>query len=557
MTEQDPIQEKRKPIGAILQDKGVINDDHVKFALMEQKISSERFGEILELLGFITQYDVATTLAEQENIPYLDLEGVIPGERELKLFNKNICLKNIFLPIRINTNEILIAIADLSNLKVISQLITRQTGLKPRINFSEENKIINAINSNDYFLENPIEELLDKEINLLNQDTEHARGYDRFMGLILQYAIKMRATDIHFRPMERSLSIAFRVDGVLVTVLAVPVNLLRVIGALKMKAEIDIAEQRLPQDGRFSEKILSNDYDFRVSTIVTEHGENVVIRILPLATSVMGLSQLGFYDEDVKIAEEIFKEPSGIVLLTGPTGSGKSTTLFAGIRCLDLMKQNVVTVENPIEYRIPLLRQTQVNEKAGYTFANAIRYFLRHDPDVILVGEIRDHETAETAVSASTTGHLVLSTLHTNSAIGSISRLKDLGVNSFLIADSLLGIVSQRLIRKICPACKEGYTPTDEEKTYLGDTSIETLYRGATCKSCAGTGYLGRTLVYEILKVDQGLAALIDNNEPLDIIVKYALAQGFNSIFNICARKVKEGITTVDECKRALGKMRT
>jgi general secretion pathway protein E/type IV pilus assembly protein PilB len=323
-----------------------------------------------------------------------------------------------------------------------------------------------------------------------------------------------------------------------------------------MKAEIDIAEQRLPQDGRFSEKILSNDYDFRVSTIVTEFGENVVIRILPLSTSVMGLSQLGFYDEDVKLAEEIFKEPSGIVLLTGPTGSGKSTTLFAGIRCLDLMKQNVVTVENPIEYRIPLLRQTQVNEKAGYTFSNAIRYFLRHDPDVILVGEIRDHETAETAVSASTTGHLVLSTLHTNSAIGSISRLKDLGVNSFLIADSLLGIVSQRLIRRICPNCKESYSPTLEEKTYLGESSIETLYRGKGCDVCAGTGYLGRTLVYEILKVDQGLAMLIDNNKPLDIIVKYALDQGFVSIFNVCSRKVKEGITTVEECKRVLGKMR-
>lgn len=557
MIDQEPTQQKRKPIGTILQEKGIINDDHVKFALMEQNISTERFGEILERLGFITQYDVATTLAEQEDIPYLDLEGVVPGEKELKLFNKNICLKNVFLPLRIETNEIYITIADLFNLNTITQLITRQTGLKPRVHFSEENKIINAINSNYYFLENPIEALLTKEINLLNQDTEHARGYDRFLSLVLQYAIKMRATDIHFRPMERSLSIAFRIDGVMVTVLAAPANLLRVISALKMKAEIDIAEQRLPQDGRFSEKILSNDYDFRVSTIVTEYGENVVVRILPLATSVMGLSQLGFYDEDVKLAEEIFKEPSGIVLLTGPTGSGKSTTLFAGIRCLDLMKQNVVTVENPIEYRIPLLRQTQVNEKAGYTFSNAIRYFLRHDPDVILVGEIRDHETAETAVSASTTGHLVLSTLHTNSAIGSISRLKDLGVNSFLIADSLLGIVSQRLIRRICPNCKERYTPTLEEKTYLGQDSIETLYRGAGCDVCAGTGYLGRTLVYEILKVDQGLAMLIDNNKPLEVIVKYAIDQGFVSIFTICSRKVKEGITTVEECKRVLGKMRT
>ncbi len=552
MTEES----KRKPIGVILREKGVITADHVQFALMEQKISTERFGEILERLGFITQYDVATTIAWQENLPYLDIEDVVPGEKELQLFNKNICYKNLFLPLKIEDNQIDIAIADHFTINDVTQIITRQTGLRPRIHCVEKNKLINKINASYYFLENPVESLLEKEINLLKQDTEHARGYEKFIGFLLQYAVKMRATDIHIRPMTSSLSIAFRVDGVMVAVLALPGSLLRLVSALKLKAEIDIAEQRLPQDGRFSETILHNSYDFRVSTIVTKHGENMVVRILPVSSAVMGLSQLGFYPEDVKLVEDIFTEPSGIVLLTGPTGSGKSTTLFAGIRCLDLMKKNVVTVENPIEYRIPLLRQTQVNEKAGYTFSDAIRYFLRHDPDVILVGEIRDHETAETAVSASTTGHLVLSTLHTNSAIGAISRLKDLGVNSFLIADSLLGVVSQRLVRKICPYCKESYEATKEEKDYLQDQDINIIYRGKTCDFCSGTGYHGRTLVYEILKVDKKMAAMIDKNESLDVISRYAQEHGFTNIFDVCRKKVKEGVTTVDETKRVLGKMR-
>ncbi|MEA3296974.1 MAG: ATPase, T2SS/T4P/T4SS family [candidate division Zixibacteria bacterium] len=552
MTEQT----KRKPIGVILRERGVINSDHVNFALMEQKISSERFGEILERLGFITQYDVATTIAWQEDLPYLDVEDVVPGEKELQLFNKNICLKNIFLPIKIEGNQIDIAIADHFTINAVTQLITRQTGLRPRISCAEKNKIINKINASYYFLENPVESLLEKEINLLKMDTEHARGYDKIISLLLQYAVKMRATDIHIRPMSSSVSIAFRIDGVMVTVLALPASLLRLVSAMKLKSEIDIAEQRLPQDGRFSETILNNGYDFRVSTVVTQYGENMVVRILPLSSSVMGMTQLGFFPEDVKMVEDIFTEPFGIVLLTGPTGSGKSTTLFAGIRSLDLMKKHVITVENPIEYKIPLLRQTQVNEKAGYTFSSAIRYFLRHDPDVILVGEIRDRETAATAVSASTTGHMVLSTLHTNSAIGAIARLKDLGVNSFLVADSLLGVVSQRLVRKICPHCKESYAATEEDKRYLQDADITTLYRGTTCDFCAGTGYHGRTLVYEVLKIDKVLASMIDNDEPLDVITTYAMEHGFNSIFNVCRKKVVEGVTTVAEAKRVIGKMR-
>jgi general secretion pathway protein E/type IV pilus assembly protein PilB len=270
----------------------------------------------------------------------------------------------------------------------------------------------------------------------------------------------------------------------------------------------------------------------------------------------MGMAQLGFLPEHIDRVEKIFNEPFGIILLTGPTGSGKSTTLYAGIRRLNLMEKNVLTVEEPIEYDIPMLRQTQVNEKAGYSFANAIRYFLRHDPDVILVGEIRDAETAATAVTASTTGHLVLSTLHANSALGAIPRLRDLGIRPFLIADSLIGVVSQRLVRKICSHCKTTYTPADWERAYLGNGEITKLYRGKGCTLCNDTGYFGRTLVYELLTVDRELALMIEKEADVHQLAAKSREGGYVDIFDITCQKVVAGVTTTEEAVRILGNVR-
>ncbi len=383
-----------------------------------------------------------------------------------------------------------------------------------------------------------------------------ARGMDTLVQHIFHLAVKMRATDIHIRPMRKSTNIAFRVDGVLTSVMALPAALNRLVSSIKMKADMDIAEQRLPQDGRFTATILNNVYDFRVSTIVSPQGENMVLRVLPLESSTMGMGQLGFFEEHIQTVERMFNEPFGIILLTGPTGSGKSTTLYAGIRRLNLLQKNVLTVEEPIEYDIPLIRQTQVNIKAGYTFSSAIRYFLRHDPDVILIGEIRDAETAATAVTASTTGHLVLSTLHTNSALGAIPRLKDLGVRSFLIADSLIGVVSQRLVRKVCNACRETYEPPAWEKAYLKDESLTTLSRGQGCEACLGSGYFGRTLAYEILTVNKELALMIEQEADLKDISEVVKGSGFVDIFDIMAEKVRQGVTTTAEAVRILGNIR-
>ncbi len=544
-----------KPLGEILKEKGIISDAHIKFALQEQKITKQRLGEIFERLGFVTENDVVMTLAEQSGAPTLDVDEVIPDEAILKLFNKNLCLNNTFLPLRRIDNSVEIATYNVSDEK-LSQLISRQTGLAPRFYLSEKKKIINAINKFYYFLENPIEKLIQTEVRLLTHDVEMARGMDNLVKHILHFAVKMRATDIHIRPMDMSTNISFRVDGVMTSVLSLPVHLSRIVVSLKMKADMDIAEQRLPQDGRFSAVILNNAYDFRVSTIVTPQGENMVLRILPAESAIMGMSQLGFFDEHIYTVEQMFNEPFGIILLTGPTGSGKSTTLYAGIRRLNLLEKNVITVEEPIEYDIPLLRQTQVNEKAGYTFANAIRYFLRHDPDVILVGEIRDAETAATAITASTTGHLVLSTLHTNSAVGAIPRLRDLGVRPFLIADSLIGVVSQRLVRKICNACKISYAPPEWEKTYLKDSSITELYKGQGCEVCNGSGYFARTLVYELLSISKKLALLIEKEADPSLITQAAEETGFVDIYDVTVNKVKQGITSTEEAVRTLGNVR-
>jgi type II secretory ATPase GspE/PulE/Tfp pilus assembly ATPase PilB-like protein len=543
----------KKPIGALLKEKGLITEEHIQFALKNQKISGERLGELLERLCFVTQYDVAESLSEQENIPYIDVDAVLPDKNVLRLFNKNLCLNNKFLPLRVEDKTIEVATPTVMNEKV-AQLISRHTGFLPQFFISESGKITNAINKSYYFIDNPVEKLIETEVNLLSRDPEMARGMDNLIKHILHLAIKMRATDIHIRPMEKAINVALRVDGVMTSVLALPLPFRRIVASIKMKAEMDIAEQRLPQDGRFSANILNNDYDFRVSTIVSPYGENIVLRILPMQAALMGMTQLGFFEEDIERVESIFKEPFGIVLLTGPTGSGKSTTLYAGIRRLDLLRKNVLTVEDPIEFSIPLLRQTQVNDKAGYTFSNAIRYFLRHDPDVILVGEIRDTDTAATAITASTTGHLVLSTLHTNSAVGAIPRLRDLQIRPFLIADSLRGVISQRLVRKICNGCKEEYKAEEWERTYLRDPSIDTLYRGTGCEICNGSGYFGRTLVYELLIVNKNISRLIEKEaEVADIIGTAKEDNEYVDIFYTTAVKVKEGITTVEEAIRVLG----
>ncbi len=542
----------RKPIGALLKDRGIISNLHIEFALQEQKVTKDRLGEILQRLGFVTEYEIATTTAEQEGLPVVDLDSVVPDGEALRLFHQNMCLTNLFLPLRREQGKLQVATTS-TDLVRIAQIITRHTGLTPEFLLAEQTKLVNAIHHFFYFLDNPVETLIEKEIRVLGSDQDGIRSVDKLLEYIFYLAVKHHASDIHARPMESSVNIAMRIDGVMRSMFSLPTTLKRLISSVKMKANMDIAEQRLPQDGSFTETILNNEYYFRASTTVCPYGENMVLRVLPLKGAFLGMSQLGILDDDVEMVKSMFKEPYGIVLLTGPTGSGKTSTLYAALLTINMLEKNVMTVENPIEYRFPLLRQTEVNTKAGYGFANAIRFFLRHDPDVMLVGEIRDQETAETAFSASETGHLVLSTLHTNSAFGAIPRLRALGIQPFLMADSLVGIVSQRLVRRICPGCRKEYPVGDAEREFLGDPDLTTLFRGGGCELCNGTGYKGRTLIYEILSVDRDLTILMRSGANQQTLEDTAVKNGFQEMSRTARIKVKQGITSIDEVKRVLG----
>ena len=542
-------------LGDILIEQGLIEEKHLLFALQVQKTTREKLGQILTRIGLINEYDLATILAKQLNLEFIDLNKEEPDTELLRKFNRHTCLTHKIFPLRYQNNKVLLATSDLPGPQ-LEQICLRFTGKKPEYVLAEETKIVTSIYNYFYFLENPVEVILQREAELLAADTSMTTSPDNLIQHLLLFAVKKRATDIHIRPMINGISVALRIDGTLESAFFFPPQLKRIATAIKLQAGMDISEQRLPQDGRWSVRILNRRYDIRVSSIVTPYGENLVLRLLSQEKAGFSLETLGFLDEDLKIIKQAFAEPFGIMLLTGPTGSGKSTTLTAGLMTLDLLGKNVITIEDPIEYIVPLARQTQINEAAGYNFANAIRYFLRHDPDVILVGEMRDELTARTAMTAANTGHFVLSTLHSNTALGAIPRLQDLNIDNLTIAESLVCIISQRLIKTVCPFCREQYTPTEEEKRYLHDPDIKALYKGRGCDLCGKSGYRGRTLIYEILLMNKRLRSLIEQNASIYELEKAILESGFNSMFDIAVKKIKAGITDIKEIKRVLGTTR-
>jgi len=542
-------------IGDLLRDKGYIGDEHIRYALQVQRVTKEKLGTVLTRTGLVSEYDLVYTVAQQLGIEYVKLDSIQPDFQLLKRFNRNTCLAQRVFPYgQTEEGEVIAAISDIPDPK-LDQFIVRATGMRPKYVMAEETRVISAIYNFFYFLENPVEKLMQREVGIIAADTSRTVSPDTLINYILLLAVKQRSTDVHLRPMSRGISVAFRVDGVMVNVAFLPPQLSRMTTSIKLQAGMDIAEQRLPQDGRWTANLLERRYDIRVSSIVTPFGENVVMRLLSQERASFSFQALGFLQEDVAILARIFDEPFGILLLTGPTGSGKSTTLVAGLTSLDLLGKNVLTVENPIEYVVPLARQTQVNELAGYDFSNAMRHFLRHDPDVILIGEMRDQETATTALTAATTGHLVLSTLHANTAIGSLPRLQGLGMDIQMLSESLIGVVSQRLVRIICPHCKVTYKATEEDKKYLG-IDVDTLQKGEGCETCNQTGYIGRTLIYEILVVDRDVRQAIEKDIELTQLEDMVKRKGFRSLYDIAVIKVQKGETTVEEIQRVLGKTR-
>ncbi|WP_456324465.1 GspE/PulE family protein [Desulfonauticus submarinus] len=538
-------------LGSLLISKKIIQQKHLDYALRVQRVTGEKLGQILTRMGLVNEYDLIQTVSEQLKIPYINLFQEKPDPKIIKKFNRNTCMQYLFFPLREENNQIIIATSNTPNIK-IAQACYKATGQKPKYYLTEESILIDYIYTHFYFLEHPVEQILQQEAEKLAKDATMSLSPDACVQYLLLLAVKKKATDIHISPMEKGISVSFRIDGILRNEYFFPPELKRLIHAMKLQAGMDISEQRLPQDGRWSVKILNKRYELRASTIITPYGENIVLRLLPQEKSVLGLPNLGFFEEDIKKLRQVFSEPFGIILLTGPTGSGKSTTLVAGLMSLDLVSKNVLTIEDPIEYLVPLARQSQVNEAAGYNFANAMRYFLRHDPDIILVGEIRDDVTAKITMTAANTGHLVLSTLHTNTALGAISRLKNLGIDNLTIGESLICIINQRLVRVLCKYCKEKYIPSDKEITYL-NKKVPFLFKAKGCEACNFTGYNGRTVIYEIVTIDKQIESLIEKDASLVDIKKILERKGFKSIMDIGKEKVIRGITSIRELQRVIG----
>jgi len=373
----------------------------------------------------------------------------------------------------------------------------------------------------------------------------------KLVSLIIMQAVKDKASDVHIEPAEDKVLVRYRIDGILHEVQQIPKHLQSALASrVKVMARMDIAETRNPQDGRIQLKMENKDLDLRVSSFPTINGENLVLRILDKSSVLMGLAELGFAGKDLKNFDKLIRRPNGIILVTGPTGSGKTTTLYAALSTINSIEKNIITIEDPVEYEIPLIRQTQVNPKAGLTFANGLRSILRQDPDIIMVGEIRDKETAEIAIQASLTGHLVFSTLHTNDAPGALTRLIDMGIEPFLIASSITGILAQRLVRVICPKCKEKYTPSDEVIHDLGLKEKVELYRGKGCMHCKETGFSGRVGIFELLLMNETIKNMVTAKASSGDIKKNALASGMTTLYEDGIEKIKNGVTTAEEMLR-------
>ena len=560
---------KMKPLGQILKEMGYVTQEQIEIALAVQKLDkTKKIGEILEELAFVSPKEIAEALSKQFGRPYINLLDVQPSEEALKLIDQNLANRLEVMPIRITGKILFVALLDPSNEETIEQL-KKLTGYEIEYYITDRDSFYKAIKTHYLILNNPIEKFIWKFINDASQKIDVLDRVPRFFENILNMAILEKTTDIHISPEKLGAHIFFRVDGIMRHYYSYPLELHNsLVSRIKIIANMDIAERRNSQDGSFTHKFFDEEYDMRVSTVPTAYGENVVIRILSKNASLFKLRNLGFEEDVLEKFQRLINKPRGIILITGPTGSGKTTTLYASLREIDILKKNVLTVEDPIEYKFPFIKQTQVNEKAGYTFAKAIRSFLRQDPDVILVGEIRDEETAQMAIRASITGHLVLSTLHTNSAVGAIPRLIDMNIKSYMVASGLIAVSGQRLVRKICHFCRETEEYTIEEfaKKYNYDIKlIEKLAEpfldngkllinfGKGCEHCRFTGYQGRNTIVELLEIDGEIEDLIAKNEtPLQILNK-AKEKGMRTLEEDGLIKVFRGMTTVEEVRRVVG----
>ncbi|MDC4223494.1 MAG: type II secretion system ATPase GspE [Candidatus Manganitrophus sp.] len=560
-------QQKRKMLGEMLIAEGLLSNEQLKRALAEQKTHGGRIGVVLKSLGLVTEDDIIKVLGKQMGIQYVDLSGIIVEPEIIQIVPEMVARRHQIIPLYKKGSILTLAMADPLNVFAIDD-VKRTAGCEIEPVMSKESDVMKAIDryySGAGSLEEAAREADRQgfgvaeegdaviELSKLAEDTPVVK----FVNTMITQAIKEGSSDIHIEPDGEVLRIRFRRDGLLREVMTAPRNLQSgVASRIKIMADLDIAEKRVPQDGRIQMKVGDRDIDIRLSTLPTLFGEKIVMRLLDKSKLLLSLSDLGFSTEGLQIFEKMIRRPYGLVLVTGPTGSGKTTTIYSALKQLSSVERNIVTIEDPVEYQIKLINQVPVNTKVGVTFANGLRSILRQDPDIVMVGEIRDRETATIAIQAALTGHLVLSTLHTNDAAGAIARLVDMGVEPFLIASSLIGIAAQRLVRKVCNACKKSYAATPQLLNDLGLSHLVngkreiTFARGEGCPDCRGSGYSGRIAIYELLMADDPIRQLVVTRAASSEIRKYAANMKFKSLRVEGLFKAVQGMTTVEEVFR-------
>ena len=558
-------EQAKLPLGKVLIQKGVISEDQLRIALIEQRRSSEPLGKLLITLGFVTEATVREALSENLKQVSADLSSLVVDAIALKLIPKDVAKRYRVFPIvyERQADNLILAMADTSNIVALDQIsamlvkgITISTVL---VNESDISRAIDQYYGFELSIDGILHEIETGEVSyqsMASPSDEYSQPMVRLIDALLADAVQNGASDIHFEPEQSFLRIRYRIDGILRQIRSLhksywPAMAVR----LKVMSNMNIAEARAPQDGRISIKFSGRQIDFRASAQPTTHGENVVLRVLDRQKGIVPLDALGLAEAELNLLKLMIARPDGVILVTGPTGSGKTTTLYSILNHINTESVNIMTLEDPVEYPMNMIRQTSVNESVKLGFADGIRSMMRQDPDIILVGEIRDRETAEMAFAAAMTGHQVYSTLHTNSAIGSVSRLLDIGILPDIMAGNIIGIVAQRLIRRLCPHCKETVIADDVERRLLGlaiDDAPVSICRAAGCERCAYQGYKGRLAIMEILKMTAELDELTARRASSRELKNAARAAGFKGIIDDGMRRVLEGVTTLEEVGRVV-----
>ena len=561
-----------KKLGELLVDAGLISADQLAKALAYQKANKKRIGEIIVDLKMASEMDIVQTLSFELGVDSLDLSKAVVDPMAIQLIPEKLARKFTLLPISVDGKVLTVAMLDPLDFEALDD-VRFATGYKVKPVATTRTELIHAIDIH-YSASDSIAEILVKDLSKAKSEVEGVVEKEssdaatlrkesetppviRMVNLMISDAVKSRASDLHMEPQERRLLIRNRVDGLLNNVMELPKWIQgSIVSRVKIMARMDIAEKRTPQDGRVKLRVDGKEIDLRISVLPTQYGEKVVMRLLDTKAAALPLSELGFTAEELKKISVLISKTHGVILITGPTGSGKSSTLYGIITQLKSEHVNIITLEDPIEFEIEGVSQVMIDERVGLTFANGLRSILRQDPNVVMVGEMRDRETAEIAMQASLTGHVVLSTLHTNDSVASIVRLMNLGIQPYLIASSINGVIAQRLVRGICRNCKEQYVPSTEDLLNIRMKDTETapfnVYRGKGCDNCKNSGYSGRTGIYEVFPMSARIKEMIASKASEGEIRQTAIAEGMKTLGENALEKVRMGITTLEEIRRVV-----